>query len=194
MVFTSAITVVAMRTVPCPEGIAHCKDENEVQLIDAHFVMLSIVTVGVVSLPPKLRPMTDTIARPVLGPLNCLTKLATGESYVKTVVMVPGTESMESTALNAEPVPYGEAHATEVSVDQIDVKQLDAPSSAVGVESLKPKFFPEKVTMVPPEDAPFSARMKDATGESKENTPKRVPTSASIVATRGIELPKPSSR
>jgi hypothetical protein len=101
---------------------------------------------------------------------------------------------MVSTARNPEPVPYGEEHATEVSVVQTEVRQLDAPSNAVGDESLKPKFLPVNVTMVPPEDAPFSARTKDATGESKENTPKRVPTNVSIVARMGMELPKPSSR
>lgn len=155
LVCTSAITVVAMRTVPYPGGSAHCRDECEVQLTDAHMVALCTITVGVVSLPPKFSPNTETCARPVLGPLNWETKLVTGVSYEKTVVIVPGTESIVSTALNPEPVPYGEAQVTEVSVVQIDVIQLDAPSRAVGEESLKPKFLPEKVTMVPPEDTPF---------------------------------------
>jgi hypothetical protein len=100
---------------------------------------------------------------------------------------------MVSKARNCLLEPAGVAHCTEVSVVQIDVRQLDEPITEVGVESLKPKFLPEKVTIVPPDETLFWARTKETTGESKEKTPKRVPISPSIVATIGIALPKPSS-
>lgn len=113
---------------------------------------------------------------------------------MNTCVMVPGTESMDSIVLNWELDPYGTAQRTDVSVDHSDVAQLETPITPVGVESLNPKFLPLKVTIVPPDEAPFCARTKETTGESNENTPKRVPTRPLMVARIGMALPNPSSR
>lgn len=110
------------------------------------------------------------------------------------LIIVPGTLSMVRIVLNCVLLPYGIEHVTPVSDVHIDVRQLEEPITEVGVESLKPKFLPEKVTIVPPDETPFCARTNETTGESKENTPKRVPTRPSMVATIGMALPKPSSR
>jgi hypothetical protein len=83
---------------------------------------------------------------------------------------------------------------TEVSVVHSDVAQLETPITPVGVESLNPKFLPEKVTIVPPDEAPFFAPTNETTGESNENTPGCVPTRPLMVARMGTELPKPSAR
>jgi hypothetical protein len=71
------------------------------------------------------------------------------------------------------------------------VLHIELPSLTDWLNPVAAKLAPDKVKLVPPEVAPFTSRIEEITGESKEKTKLRVPTTAAMLTVAPLLRPAP---
>jgi len=81
-------------------------------------------------------------------------------------VAVPTKPVMVTEIPATVPTPVGVRHVTAVTVVQATERQLDPPTTALALTSLKPKFMPLRVKDCPADEGAFGRETAETTGTS----------------------------
>jgi len=131
-----------------------------------------------------LRPMDDAM-------FVCAIVVTTGASKEIDLKLVPTTLATYSELLWAFACDGSGAHLTLVDVDQVVVVQSEFPRCAVCVASVKPKFMPLSVTMLPPVVGALGVWLSVSVGTSYEKIVAAQPTVCATVRVTATCLPTP---
>jgi hypothetical protein len=141
---------------PCAKPDVQWSDDTDVHdtVMQTRGMLLLSLTVGVISLAPRLKPRMVRGIPCVAMILIGREKLTAGASKENELKCVPSTELIVA-EIEFGPLPLGEMHTAEVLLDHDVVLQLFLPIAMVGVRDLAPKLRPPTVIPVAPETGPF---------------------------------------
>jgi hypothetical protein len=90
-------------------------------------------TLAVTSVPPKLKPASDTVEPDLAGPFLVPTELISGESKVNADGRHPTAFATVTPMASALPAPAGTEHEMEVSDDHEEVEHPNWPTDTLDV-------------------------------------------------------------
>jgi hypothetical protein len=162
---TDANDTVAVKARPNPGCGAHRRKESVTQTFEPHEVAPNR-TDGVWFVEPKFVPVKKAVLAPVDGVFAGVKNVTTGASYVKPLVMKPGTCVTEAESATAAPWPAGWRHKRRFTEVHDDVWHAAPATATVTDVSLTPKFVPTTVTLAPPIAGPLNTSAQVITGAS----------------------------